>query len=77
MSDLQTVLYTSICGPLANKVKMAAIHARKNKKLGEQMSPTFSLLFEQLLPHYINKNEGNLEAINTLHNLVFLLAHKA
>lgn len=77
MSDLQTALSTSICGPLANKVKLAALHARKNKKLGELMGPTFNLLFEQLLPHYIHKNEGNLEAINTLHNLVFLLAHKA
>jgi hypothetical protein len=56
---------------------MAAMYARKNKKLGEQMGPTFNLLFEQLLPHYIKNNGSNLEAVNALHNLVFLLAHKA
>jgi hypothetical protein len=41
------------------------------------MLPTFSFLFEQLLPHYLMKNINSIDAVNSMHNLVFLLAHKA
>lgn len=51
-ANLVTALVMSICGPLANKVKLSAMYARKNKKLGETLAPTLNLLFEQLLPHY-------------------------
>jgi hypothetical protein len=79
MSDanLAQVLAMSISGPLANKVKMAAAFARKNKALGATMANTFSFLFEQLLPHYLALNLSSVETVNTMHNLVFLLAHKA
>lgn len=76
-ANLITALVQSICGPLANKVKFSAMYARKNKKLGEGMGPTIDLLFEQLLPQFCASNLGNQEAINNMHNLVFLLAHKS
>jgi len=67
----------SICGPLANKVKLAAIFARKNKQLGKTLESTIAYLFEQLLPFFISKNLSSPESINEMHNLVFLLAHKS
>ena len=74
---LISTLCQSMCGPLANKVKLSMANARKNKKLGETMCPIINILFEQLIPFYCEKNAGNLENINNLHNLVFLLAHKS
>ncbi len=76
-ASLVTALILSMCGPLANKVKLSALYARKNKRMGEVMGPTFNLIFEQLLPAYCASNTGNLEALNNIHNLVFLLAYKA
>ena len=75
--DLTSALVQSMVGPLANKVKMSAAHARKNKKLGAELCSTFALVFEQLVPWYCAKNMGNLDAINNLHNLLYLLAGKA
>lgn len=76
-ANLVTALVQSICGPLANKVKFAALYARKNKKLGESMGPTIDLLFEQLLPNFCATNLSNHSAINNMHNLIYLLTHKA
>jgi len=79
MSDanLTTTLIQSICGPLANKVKFSAMFARKNRALGKTLADTISYLFEQLLPCYLSKNMSSPESVNNMHNLVFLLAHKA
>lgn len=76
-ANLMTALVQSICGPLANKVKFAALYARKNKRLGESMGPTIDLLFEQLLPHFCANNIGNQDVVNNMHNLIYLLAQKS
>jgi len=76
-ANLITALVQSICGPLANKIKFSALYARKNKKLGESMGATLDLLFEQLLPQFCAANLSNQEAINNMHNLIYLLAHKS
>ena len=76
-ANLVTALVQSICGPLANKVKFAALYARKNKKLGESMGPTIDLIFEQLLPNFCAANLSNHSALNNMHNLIYLLTHKA
>ena len=76
MSDLSQTLIQSMVGPLANKVKLSANCARKNQRLGEALSSTFALIFEQVIPHYCKGQSGNLENLNNLHNLVFLLAQK-
>ena len=75
--SLVTALVMSMCGIIANKVKFSCLYARKNKIFGHNLTPTIDLIFEQLIPHYCKQNIDNLEAINNLHNLVFLLAHKS
>ena len=75
--SLVTALVMSMSGIIANKVKLSCYYARKNKIFGQNLAPTIDLIFEQLIPHYCKQNIGNLEAINNLHNLVFLLAHKS
>jgi hypothetical protein len=52
-------------------------YALKNKNLGHQLTSTVQLLGEQLLPKFCAQNRDNHERINTVHNLMFLLAHKA
>lgn len=76
MSTENTSLIISMCGFLANKIKFSCLSARKNKKLGEKLGSSMSLIFEQLIPNYCKSNLHNKEAINSLHNLVYLLAHK-
>jgi hypothetical protein len=39
--------------------------------------PTICLLGEQILPKFCSQNKDNHEKINAVHNLMFLLAHKA
>ena len=41
------------------------------------MIDTFSFIFEQLLPDYLMKNQSSHDEVNTMHNLCYLLAHKA
>ena len=36
-----------------------------------------NFLSEQLLPHYLAENQANLEMINSMHNLCYLLSMKA
>lgn len=76
-ADLTSAMVQSMVGPLANKVKMCAAFARKNKRLGKELCSTFALIFEQLVPFYCAKNMNNHEAINNMHNLLYLLASKA
>ena len=78
MSDatLSTAMIQSICGPLANKTKLSALNARKNRQLGKQLQDLFAFLFEQLLPQYLAQNMSSQEAVNNMHNLCYLLAQK-
>jgi hypothetical protein len=75
-ATLNKVMIQSILGPLANKVKLSALNARKNRSLGKQLQDLFAFLFEQLLPHYLAQNHSSQEAVNSMHNLCYLLAHK-
>ena len=77
MSQVENALIISISGPLINKIKCSLLYALKNKNLGQGLMTTICLLGEQLLPKYCSHNRDNHEKINTIHNLVFLLAHKA
>lgn len=67
----------SMTGPLVNKIKCSMHYALKNKNLGQNLNSTICLLGEQLLPQYCAHNRDNHERINNVHNLMYLLAHKA
>lgn len=76
-SELTKPLIVSIVGPLVNKIKCSLKYARKNVRFGDVIAPAINLLGEQILPAYCAQHMDNFEEINTLHNLVFLLAHKS
>ena len=63
-------------GPLMNKVKMSMLAARKNRQLATKLQSTIDVLGEQLLPHYLTDGSRSYEEINTMHNLLYLLAMK-
>lgn len=71
-------LIVSICGPLMNKVKMAFQYPRKSVDLASNrdIKNLIYLMGEQLLPQWCLKNIGDLEAINKMHNLMYLFAYK-
>ena len=75
-AELTKPLIVSMVGPLMNKIKCAIKYARKNIKFGEVITPTIELLGEQLIPFYCACHCDNFDEINTMHNLVFLLALK-
>lgn len=77
MSQVENALILSISGPLVNKIKCSVLYAKKNKQLGLTLMPTICLLGEQILPKFCSQNKDNHEKINAVHNLMFLLAHKA
>ena len=70
-------LIMSMCGPLMNKIKSCMLYARKNKVLAQKLQSTIELLGEQLLPQFCKNKEGDLAALDQLHNLMYLLAHKS
>ena len=74
---VETALIVSISGPLLNKIKYTMHYSLKNKQLAKSLATTVALLGEQLLPKFCSQHKENHEKINTVHNLVFLLAHKA
>ena len=71
-------LIVSICGPLMNKVKMSFQYPRKSVDLASNrdIKNLIYLMGEQLLPQWCLKNIGDLEAINKMHNLMYLFAYK-
>lgn len=71
-------LIVSICGPLINKVKMSFQYPRKSVDLASNrdIKNLIYLMGEQLLPQWCLKNIGDLEAINKMHNLMYLFAYK-
>lgn len=68
----------SICGPLANRVKLYIEFAKKNLEMAtNQDFKTFiNLLFEQLIPQFCAKNIENESQLTQLHNLMFLFTYK-
>ena len=69
-------LIISMVGPLMNKVKMSMLAARKNRQLATKLQSTIDVLGEQLLPHYLTEGNRSYEEVNTMHNLLYLLAMK-
>jgi hypothetical protein len=71
-------MVASICGPLMNKVKMSFQYPRKNVDLAhnKDVRNLIFLLAEQIIPQWCLKQleNENGEAINIMHNLVYLLA---
>ena len=65
-------------GPLTNKIKCSIMYPRKNRELAENadLKNLITLIGEQLLPQWCKNNLKNADAINTMHNLMFLLAQK-
>lgn len=71
-------LVSSMCGPLMNKIKMSFHYPRKNQDLAnnKDIRNLIYLIGEQLLPQWCLKNIGDVEAINKMHNLLYLFAYK-
>ena len=61
-----------------NKVKMSFQYPRKSVDLASNrdIKNLIYLMGEQLLPQWCLKNIGDLEAINKMHNLMYLFAYK-
>ena len=68
----------SLLGPMCNKIKLCVEAPRKSIELAT--NPNFrNFIFafcEQLLPQWCGKNLNNTEAINEMHNLVYLFTYK-
>ena len=67
-----------MCAGIFNKIKMCMEFPKKNKDLAS--NPDFKnfifLLNEQIIPQWCRKNIKDAEAINHMHNLVYLLSQK-
>jgi hypothetical protein len=61
-----------------NKVKMSFEYPKKNTDLAnnKDIKNLIFLIGEQLLPQWCQKNMGDLESINKMHNLMYLFAYK-
>lgn len=61
-----------------NKVKMSLQYPRKNQDLAgnKDIKNLIFLIGEQLLPQWCQKNIEDAEAINKMHNLMYLFAYK-
>jgi len=72
------IMIKSMCGPLINKVKMAFLYPRKNQELAAQkdIKNFIFLIGEQLLPQWCQKHMEDYEAINKMHNLMYLFSYK-
>lgn len=68
----------SMCGPLMNKIKMCFAFPKKNADLAnnKDIKNLVFLLGEQLLPQWCEKNMGDFDQINKMHNLMYLFAYK-
>lgn len=78
MATEAQAMVMSMCGPLMNKIKMAFEYPKKNVDLAsnKDIKMLVFLIGEQLLPQWCQKNMGDLEAINKMHNLMYLFAYK-
>ena len=78
MATKEQAMVLSMCGPLMNKIKMAFQYPRKNMDLAnnKDIKNLIFLIGEQLLPQWCQKNMGDEEAINKMHNLMYLFAYK-
>jgi len=78
MATEAQAMVLSMCGPLMNKIKMAFEYPKKNVDLAnnKDIKMLVFLIGEQLLPQWCQKNMGDLEAINKMHNLMYLFAYK-
>ena len=78
MATKEQAMVLSMCGPLMNKIKMAFQYPRKNMDLAnnKDIKNLVFLIGEQLLPQLCQKNMGDEEAINKMHNLMYLFAYK-
>ena len=61
-----------------NKIKMSFLYPRKNQELAGQkdIKNFIFLIGEQLLPQWCLKYIDDQEAINKMHNLMYLFAYK-
>jgi hypothetical protein len=61
-----------------NKIKICFQYPKKNCDLAnnKDIRNLIFLLGEQILPQWCQKNIGDFEIINKMHNLVFLFAYK-
>ena len=71
-------LVLSMCGPVFNRIKMCFEYPQKNCDLALHADAKnfINLLGEQVLPQWCKKNMNDGEAINVMHNLMFLFAYK-
>jgi hypothetical protein len=78
MATKEQAMVLSMCGPLMNKIKMAFQYPRKNIDLAnnKDIKNLVFLIGEQLLPQWCQKNMADEEAINKMHNLMYLFAYK-
>ena len=72
-------LIISMCGPLMNKIKICFQYPRKNMDLAnnKDIKNLIYLIGEQILPQWCQKNSTDFEAINKMHNLMYLFSYKA
>ena len=71
-------LVLSMLGPMFNKIKMCFEFPKKSIELAENpnMKNFIFLLGEQLLPQWCRKNMKDAQAINDMHNLMYLFTYK-
>jgi hypothetical protein len=71
-------LVGSMTGPIFNRIKLCFEHPKKNMDLAKNadLKNFVFLVGEQILPQWCQRNQGNHEAIQKMHNLVFLFAYK-
>ena len=67
-----------MCGPIYNRIKMCFEHPKKNMELAKNpdLKNFINLLGEQILPLWCRQQMKDGEAINQMHNLMFLFSYK-
>ena len=65
-------------GPMFNKIKMSLEFPKKSIELAQHgdMKNFIYLLGEQILPQWCRKNMKDAQAINDMHNLMYLFTYK-
>lgn len=71
-------LVRSMLGPISNKIKLCIEFPRKNTELAknEDFVGLINIVLEQLLPQWCRQQMKDTQAINNMHNLVYLFAQK-
>ena len=77
-TKVNEALIISMCGPLANKIKICFQYPLKNCDLAnnKDIKNLIFLITEQILPQWCQKNATDFDLINKMHNLLFLFANK-